>query len=154
MSAKDFTLTLHTNQSPETVFNAICNVRGWWSETLEGASAQEGDEFVYRFKDIHYSKQRLVEVIPNQKMVWQVLDSYLSFVEDHEEWNGSTVQFDITSEGDQTQLVFTHHGLNPQQACFEACKGGWTFFIEQSLQALIDTGKGQPNMAEASTAKS
>ena len=36
MAAIDFTTHLLTNQSMEEVFNAVINVRGWWSESIEG----------------------------------------------------------------------------------------------------------------------
>mgnify|MGYP006215966701 CR=1 FL=1 len=36
MSAQDFTTKLLVDQSTEVVFKAIQNVRGWWSEEIEG----------------------------------------------------------------------------------------------------------------------
>jgi len=67
--------------------------------------------FTYRYKDIHYSKQRLTEVIPGKKVVWLVLDSYLNFIEDKGEWNGTKVTFEIAKKGDKTEVRFHPRGL-------------------------------------------
>lgn len=124
MENNDLTFTLLVNQSPAEVFNAIANVRGWWSETVEGGTENEGDEFIYRHGDIHYSKQKLMEVVPGKKVVWLITDSLLTFIKDKAEWNGTTVSFDITGKDGQTELLFTHHGLTPQLECFTMCSGG------------------------------
>jgi hypothetical protein len=145
MKNQDFTMTFLVEQSPKQVFDAVNNVRGWWSEALEGNSHQAGDEFIYRHPPLHYSKQKLTEVIPDKKVVWLVTDSELTFVEHKTEWTGTTISFDITKKGDQTQLVFTHHGLVPQFECYKACFGGWSYYLEESLLPLITTGKGQPD---------
>lgn len=141
MKTQDLTFTLIVDQSPEVVFNAVNNVRGWWSDTLEGDSEKLNDEFIYRYHDMHYSKQRLVEVVPNQKVVWLVLDSYLSFIEDKTEWTDTKISFEISREQDKTHLVFTHHGLNPQVECYNACFDGWSHYIKGSLVELITTGE-------------
>lgn len=142
--AKDLTFSFRVDQTPEEVFTAVNNVRGWWSEALEGNTEKQGDEFVYRYKDIHMSKQKLVEVIPNKKVIWLVTEGYLNFVNEQNEWEGTTISFDISRKGDKTELVFTHHGLTPQKECYEACNGGWSHYIIKSLLPLITTGKGIP----------
>jgi uncharacterized protein YndB with AHSA1/START domain len=152
MTTQDFTNTFLVDQSPEEVFEAVTNVRGWWSEKLEGESAKLNDEFIYRYKDLHWSHQKLVEVIPNKKVVWLVTDSRLNFIEDKKEWNGTTIIFEVSRNMDKTQLRFTHVGLVPELECFEACSGGWTYYIN-SLHQLITTGSGQPNPEEESKTK-
>ena len=145
MNTPDFTTTILVNQAPEQVFNAINNVRGWWSEEIEGSTEKLNDEFKYHFEDLHRCKIKLIEVVPGKKVVWLVLDNYFKFTKDKTEWTGTKIIFEITKKDNQTQVRFTHLGLVPEYECFEVCKNGWTHYIQQSLLGLVTTGKGQPN---------
>lgn len=145
MSAQDFTTTIIVDQSPEEVFKAIQNVRGWWSEEIEGKTANLNDEFKYHYEDVHRCKIKLIEVILNQKIVWLIEENYFSFTKDDTEWTNTKAVFDISEKDNKTQLTFTHIGLVPEYECYEVCKGGWTNYIQNSLKKLIETGKGEPN---------
>ena len=142
MKNQDLTYTFTVDQSPEETFAAINNVRGWWSGEIEGETDKLGAVFTYRYKDIHYTKHKITEFIPGKKVVWLVLDSYLSFVKDKTEWNGSSVVFEISKKGNQTEVRFTHAGLNPQQECFDGCSNAWGSLMHHSLPSLITTGVG------------
>lgn len=145
-AAKDFTMVLSTSKSPKEVFDAVTDVRGWWSAHLVGNSAKKNDVFEFRYEDMHYSKQKLIQVIPNKKVVWQVMDSTLTFLKkDQNEWNGTKISFEISQNGKKTELRFTHHGLLPEIECFKACSDGWSHYIKNSLLKLINTGKGEPD---------
>jgi len=148
MSHQNFTSTFTVDQTPEEAFAAINNVRGWWSGEIEGSTDKLGDEFTYRYNDVHYSKQKITELIPGKKVVWLVLDSYLKFVQDKSEWNGTEVTFEVSKRGDKTEIRFTHLGLVPEYECFNACSNAWGFYINSSLRSLITTGKGEPNLKE------
>ena len=79
MDRYDFTTTLLVDQTPMEAFDAISNVRAWWQGEIEGPTEQLNDEFTYRYKEFHYSKQKLIEVIPGKKVVWLVTESSLNF---------------------------------------------------------------------------
>lgn len=139
-----FSTAFLVDQSPKEVFDAVNKVRGWWSSSLQGESEKLGDVFTFRYEDVHVSRQKLVEVVPEKRVVWLVLDASLNFTEDKDEWKGTKVVFDIAKKGRKTELRFTHEGLVPAFQCFDACSEGWGFFIDGSLKKLITTGKGEP----------
>jgi hypothetical protein len=143
MSSSDFTTTILVDQSPKEVIEAISTPQHWWSGEVEGKALQPGDEFTYRYKDFHYSKQRVVEMIPEQKIVWLVTESILNYVGDKDEWTGTKMSFEIFLQGNKTQVRFSHLGLVPKVECFESCSNSWSQLIRQSLFSLITTGKGQ-----------
>jgi hypothetical protein len=148
MTNQDFTTTFSVDQSPEKVFNAIKNVRGWWSEEIEGSTDKLGDEFTYRYKDVHYCKMKLVEFIPYKKAVWLVVDNYFNFTEDKSEWKDTKIIFEISKKDDKSEIRFTHLGLVPEYECFDVCSNAWGSYIKGSLRSLITTGKGHPNQKE------
>jgi len=145
MKDQNFNATFTVDQTPEEVFAAINNVRGWWTGEIEGYNDKLGAEFTYRYKDLHYSKQKITELIPGKKVVWRVVEASLNFVEDRTEWNGSEITFQISRQGDKTEVRFTHVGLVPEHECYNACSGAWGSYINGSLRSLITTGKGEPN---------
>lgn len=136
------------DQSPEEVFRAVTNVRGWWGEGITGNTEKEGDEFVFEVPDVHRSAQRLIEVIPNSKVVWLVTESHMTFISDPKEWVGTKIIFEITKENDKTKLTFTHEGLEPKVECYKFCAPAWDQYIRGSLYKLITTGKGTPNLED------
>ena len=144
----NLTITYTVDESAETVFNAITNVRGWWSEGLKGSSARLNDEFTYRYQHYHVSKHKLIEVVPNKKIVWSTEDSSLNFVDDKNEWTGTIITFDIAPKGNKTELRFEHHGLTSECECYDACSNGWAQYVGGSLRNLITTGKGKPDKVE------
>ncbi len=152
MNGQNFTATFSVPQTPEEAFAAISNPRGWWSEEIEGGTEKPGDEFSYHYKDMHRCKMRVTKAIPGEKTVWLVLDNYFSFTQDRTEWKGTSVIFEISRAGGETQIRFTHLGLVPEYECFGVCSNAWGSLIGGSLKSLITTGKGYPNKKEEKTA--
>jgi hypothetical protein len=148
MNHENYTATLLVDQSPAEAFAAITNTREWWSRDIEGPTDELGGEFTYHYLDVHRCKMRIVELVPNEKVVWHCLENYFEFTEDKTEWIDTKIVFEISTVGDKTQVRFTHLGLVPEYECFNVCSNAWGGYITGSLKSLITTGAGDPNKAE------
>lgn len=145
MKSENFTATFSVDQTPKQAFDAINNVRGWWSGEVGGETDQVGAEFTYRYKDVHRTTQKITELVPCKKVVWHVTESDLSFVKEKDEWTGTDIIFDISSRDGKTEVRFTHVGLAPQNECYGNCSNAWGVLIKGNLRNLIVTGKNQPD---------
>jgi hypothetical protein len=141
MNNHSFTTTFTVDQTPEAAFAAINNVRGWWTGEIEGGTDKLGDEFSYRYQDIHYSKQKITEFIPGQKVVWHVVDAQLNFTQDKREWKDTNITFEIAQKGDKTEVTFAHLGLVPEFECYNECSNAWGSLINGNLRKLITSGQ-------------
>jgi uncharacterized protein YndB with AHSA1/START domain len=146
MERNGFATSFTVDQSPEEVFNAINNVRGWWSGEVEGETGRPGADFTYRYKNMHKSTQRVTEFVPGKKVVWHVTDAELTFVKDKKEWIGTDIVFEVSRKGGRTELRFTHVGLVPAFECYGGCSGAWGELVGRNLRNLITTGKIQPDV--------
>ena len=145
MSEQNFTVAFSVDQTPEEVFDAINNVRGWWSGEIIGDTGKLGAEFTYRVPGAHRSTQKITEFVPGKKVVWHVLDADLSFVKDKDEWKGTDIVFEIARKSDKTELRFTHRGLATAYECYKECSNAWGTLVNGNLRRLITTGKDQPS---------
>jgi hypothetical protein len=84
VSSQDYTTTITVDQSPQEAFKAINNVKAWWEGQIEGSTDKVGGVFTYQYEDFHRSKQKVTELIPGKKVVWDVIEGGPAFV-DHRE---------------------------------------------------------------------
>jgi hypothetical protein len=145
---QNYTTTILVDSAPQAVYKAINNVRGWWSENIQGKTDKLNAEWIYQYKDVHLCKIKIIELVPNRKVVWHVLENYFNFTTDKNEWKGNKIIFEISKKGNQTQLLFTHDGLVPAYECYSVCNDAWTSYINGSLKNLITKEKGNPNTKE------
>ena len=56
---QQYTTSFTVDQTPEEAFDAINNVRGWWSQAIEGDTDKLGAEFEFHSGDVHRSTQTI-----------------------------------------------------------------------------------------------
>jgi uncharacterized protein YndB with AHSA1/START domain len=142
MNSQSFTATIEVAKPPHEVFECILDVSKWWGgKDLKGSTRLLNDEFSIKHGDVHYSKHRMIEVVPDQRVVWLITESRLAWLEDKHEWTDTRLVFEVTPKGDGAVLHFTHEGLVPAQECYASCSGGWTLVIKDYLFNFISEGR-------------
>jgi len=144
MKNENYNCTITANITANEAFNGICKVTEWWSKNIDGNTGKLNDVFTYHPNDT-WVTFRITEYIPGKKIVWHVTDCYLHFQNDKTEWKNTDVVFDISANGNSTQINFTHIGLVPEAECYAGCVKGWDQYFKGSLLKLLATGKGQPD---------
>lgn len=141
MTKKDFQYSFITSKESSEVFAHLINPKNWWvglfGEIIEGKSKEINDEFTFKAGDgVHYSNQKLIEIIADKKILWLVTESNLSFLKNTNEWAGTKLCFTIEEDGDNTKITFTHLGLTPQIECYGSCSNAWTQY-QKNLQEFL-----------------
>src|SRR5271167_3945906 len=89
-----YTVTIEVEKSPNDVFNhVIHDVSKYWPEEFGGESTRLNDEFVFWSGDAHYSRNKVVELVPPKKVVWLVTESLRKT--DNFEWTGTKMIFEL-----------------------------------------------------------
>lgn len=141
MANQNFQYRFTTSKNTGEVFKYLIDPKNWWlglfGETIEGNSEYINDEFSFHAGDgVHFSNQKLIELVGDKKIVWLVTESNLSFLKNTNEWAGTKICFDIENDGDKTKVIFTHEGLIPSFECYGSCASAWTQYM-QKLQACL-----------------
>ena len=141
MKKQSFQYNFTTSKKTNEVFTHLIDPRNWWvglfGETIEGKSNHINDQFSFRAGDgVHYSNQKLTELVTDKKIVWLVTESNLSFLKNTNEWAGTKICFDVEKEREKTKITFTHDGLIPQIECYGGCSSAWTQYL-QNLEEYL-----------------
>jgi len=145
MNEQNYSCQIGANFTAKEAFDAINHVSEWWTTDLTGSSGSLNDIFTVRFSDTSVTF-KIVEAVPNKKIVWLVTDCYLHWLKDKKEWIGTRLNWEISAEKGSTLISFTHIGLVPELECFNDCKEGWNFHIGKSLFKLLTEQKGIPDI--------
>jgi hypothetical protein len=140
----DYHADIEVHCPVQMAYDAICRVSAWWTENIEGNTVNLNDEFTVHFGET-FSKFKIIEAIPAQKLVWHVLDCNLHWMNDKKEWKDTKILWQLSGTGDSSRISMTHIGLNDEIECFVDCTKGWNHYVTVSLFKLIEEGKGEPD---------
>lgn len=146
LEKRDFTATAMVEKPLPEVFNHLTrDVSKWWGgRDFHGNSMALDDEFIIHHPGAHFSRQKLVEVVPDKKIVWLVTESKLDWLEKNKaEWTGTKMIFELETRGSKTVINFTHEGLVPGKECYEKVSQGWNMVITTWLVHFITTGESK-----------
>ncbi|QEO13005.1 SRPBCC domain-containing protein [Agromyces intestinalis] len=122
----------------ERVYDAIATIdglSGWWAERTSG-DPSIGGVIEFRFGPGGIDME-VVELEPGRRVVWKVSDG-------PQEWIGTTVEWDIRTEGDFVIVLFRHVGWREPVEFMHHCSTKWAIYL-LSLKELVENGAGRPD---------
>jgi hypothetical protein len=107
--AANYTVEIEVEKPLNEVFDHFIDLSKWWPEDFEGESIRLNSEFVFSSGKTHYSKNKVIEFVPNKKVVWLATESIRKT--DNYDWTGTKFIFEFTPKSDNTLLKFTYDGI-------------------------------------------
>jgi hypothetical protein len=144
MNQQNYSTSINVNTTIKEVQRGISNVSEWWTKNFEGNANRLNDKFTVRFGKT-FVDFNIREFIPDKKIVWSVTDCYLDWLNNKKEWNSIEIVWEISGNGKSTKINMTHVGLVPEVECYNDCRKGWDFYVNESLFKLLTEGKGIPD---------
>lgn len=123
---------------PREVYQALATrerLAGWWASDTQGQTGL-GGVIHFRFGDRGSVDMKVLELVPEQRVVWEVTVGPA-------EWIGTRIVWALAAEGGGTTIRFRHQGWREQVDFMGHCSSKWASFL-MSLKALLETGKGAP----------
>lgn len=105
----NYAVAIELAKDPAVIFNHLVDLKKWWLEDFEGENVKLNSEFVLKTGDGHISKNKVIEFIPDKKLVWQTTESLRKA--DNYDWTGTKFIFELIPGGNTTQLRFTYDGV-------------------------------------------
>jgi len=141
MKNQDFRKGITTDISIEEAFNNISSPNKWWTANFKGSSKKLNDIFTLEFGENKFTF-KVIENIPNKKLVWLTIDCFMPWLNNKTEWNNTKIVFEFSVIENKTQIDLTHIGLLPEVECYDVCKLGWNQYFGESIPSLLATGSG------------
>jgi hypothetical protein len=104
-----YSVAIELPGSQSDVFNHVIDLKKWWPEDFKGDDITLNSEFVFSTGDSHYSKNKVIEFIPNEKVVWLAIEAIRKT--DGFDWSNTKFIFELTPKGDNTLISFTYDGV-------------------------------------------
>lgn len=136
----DILHTVGITAPQDAVFRALTTREGlsrWWTEETTG-DGEAGGYLEFRFEGAPPPAgfdMRVLEAKPD-RVLWEVVGG-------PGEWIGTTISWDLRTEGDFTIVIFKHAGWREPVEFMHHCSTKWATFL-LSLKSLLENGAGTP----------
>ncbi len=124
----------------ESVYEAVSTTNGvseWWTRDGVRGESSEGSRLQFFFGQPEPAAvMEVARLDPAGHVRW-------ACVEGADEWVGTTIAFDLTRQGDDTVVLFTHADWREPVEFMAHCSARWAYFLF-SLKSYLETGKGTP----------
>lgn len=138
--AGDIRQTIRTAAAEDDVVRALldpAHVKHWWTRE---ARLDDGC-LVLRWSGHGWEVVLEPTWAPDLHTVtWRCLRSNM---QDTDAWEDTTITFELHAEPGGTCIEFSQTGYR-DSPCYDACVGGWAFFLGTSLRQYLETGQGIP----------
>jgi Activator of Hsp90 ATPase homolog 1-like protein len=105
----NYSVSIEVAKFPGDVFNHLIDLKKWWPEDFDGDEIKLNSEFVFTTGDSHYSKNKVIEFVPNKKITWLTLEAIRKT--DNYSWTGTKMIFELTPQNNNTLIKFTYDGV-------------------------------------------
>jgi uncharacterized protein YndB with AHSA1/START domain len=142
-----YTREITVSATPEAAYKALTtDFNKWWTIDCNPIH-KSGDTITFRFGP-SYWKMQAIKLEPSKQVELKCIEAHHIHAGLHlpilDEWEGTTLEWQIEQSTDKTVITLTHEGLVPSLNCYEICEQGWDYFFVSSLKQYLDTGKGMP----------
>ncbi len=131
-----YSVAIEVTKSPNEFFHSLVDLTKWWPEIFIGENLKLNSEFVLKSGEGHYSKNKVIEFVPEKKVVWQVKESRRK--EDNFDWTGTKMIFELKPGAGNTEIKFTYDGVvfeNEVERLAQICD----FVINVKLYYLVES---------------
>ena len=138
----DIVHSIDIETTPERLYDALTTskgIAGWWTPKVK---AEPTVGMVNEMSFVGTTLGFRVDKLEPGRIVW-------SSVEVPPSWDNTKVLFDITPDGDMTNLQFRHTGFTSQSGDFGITSYSWAQYV-RSIKLLLETGKGEPFNSQGS----
>lgn len=149
----EITYRFSVDASPSRVFDALTDqshVAKWWTPdcTLD---QKAGGHATFEFKGADgrldgYSLMRIEKLVPGELVEWKCIEQDY---QGNTDWIGTTVRFRLADNGrGGTEVDFAHLDWKSTEGTYYRCTDGWRHVLQASLKNYLETGKGEPYLAQ------
>ena len=107
----------------------------WWTTDTSGAG-DVGSIIEFRFGEGGPDFE-VTELIPGRLVRWRHSGEMPT------QWMGSEILFELSEDGKQTILNFSHYNWQQSDEFLAHCSTKWAVFM-MSIKSCIETGRGKP----------